>query len=135
MSRMHNPELTPNARKLRRAMTPEERRLWYDYLHGYPVRFLRQKVIGSAIVDFYCHAAKLAVELDGSQHYESTEAMGRDLARTERIEAFGLTVLRFYNRDVRGNFEGVCRCIDGAVRKAVGEIPELASTEFWTPGE
>ena len=47
-------------------MTREERHLWYDFLREYPIRFLRQKVIGSYVVDFYCAAAKLVVELDGS---------------------------------------------------------------------
>ena len=51
-------------------MTAEERHLWYDFLKSYPVRFLRQKVIDNYIVDFYCHSARLIIELDGSQHYE-----------------------------------------------------------------
>ncbi|HQH64026.1 MAG TPA: DUF559 domain-containing protein, partial [Clostridiales bacterium] len=69
MRRKHNPELTNLARSLRKNMTKEERHLWYDYLRQYPVRFVRQKVIDSYIVDFYCHDARLIVELDGSQHY------------------------------------------------------------------
>lgn len=68
MLRKHNPALTERARTLRKQMTPEERHLWYDFLRSYPVRFLRQKVIGNAIVDFYCAKATLAIELDGSQH-------------------------------------------------------------------
>ena len=71
--RKHNPVLTGKAKKLRRDMTKEERHLWYDYLRNYPVRFLRQKVIDQYIADFYCHAARLVVELDGSQHYEEKE--------------------------------------------------------------
>ena len=51
-------------------MTKEERRLWYDFLRTYPVRFLRQKVIDNYIVDFYCHQARIIIELDGSQHYD-----------------------------------------------------------------
>ena len=70
MNGKHNKALTPIARKLRKDMTREERHLWYDFLREYPIRFLRQKVIGSYVVDFYCAAAKLVVELDGSQHYE-----------------------------------------------------------------
>ena len=69
MNGKHNKTLTPIARKLRKDMTREERHLWYDFLREYPIRFLRQKVIGSYVVDFYCAAAKLVVELDGSQHY------------------------------------------------------------------
>ena len=57
MERKHNTELTSNARSLRKNMTKEERRLWYDFLKTYPIRFLRQKVIDNYIVDFYCHSA------------------------------------------------------------------------------
>ena len=57
--RKHNPNLTPNAKELRKNMTKQERHLWYDYLRNYPIRILRQKVIGSFIADFYCAEAKL----------------------------------------------------------------------------
>ena len=70
MDRKHNTDLTSNARTLRKNTTKEERHLWYDFLKRYPVRFLRQKVIDNYIVDFYCHNARLIIELDGSQHYE-----------------------------------------------------------------
>ena len=70
MERKHNTYLITNARTLRKNMTKEERHLWYDFLKSYPVRFLRQKVIDNYIVDFYCHSARLIIELDGSQHYE-----------------------------------------------------------------
>ena len=66
----HNPKLTGNAKVLRKNMTKEERHLWYDFLKDYPVRVLRQKVIDRYIVDFYFSAARIAIELDGSQHYE-----------------------------------------------------------------
>lgn len=65
----HNGKLTPYAKKLRKNMIKEERRLWYEYLCTYPYRFRRQVAFGNYILDFYCAAAKLAVELDGSQHY------------------------------------------------------------------
>ena len=68
-TRKHNSVLTGNAKALRRSMTKEERHLWYDFLRTYPVRFLRQKVIDQYIADFYCHRARLVIELDGSQHY------------------------------------------------------------------
>ena len=58
-----------NARRLRREMTPHERKLWYLFLRKYPVRFHRQYVVGSYIADFYCPAAMLVIEIDGSQHY------------------------------------------------------------------
>ena len=114
MDRKHNSARTPNARALRRNMTKEERHLWYDFLRGYPVRFCRQKVIDNYIVDFYCHDARLIVELDGSQHY-APEEMERDRKRTQTIESRNLRVIRIPNNEVNGNFRGVCEYIDRIV--------------------
>ncbi len=118
MERKHNPALTANARNLRKSMTKEERHLWYDFLRTYPVRFLRQKVIDRYIVDFYCHEAKLVIELDGSQHYEEKGLLKDDI-RTERIEERNLTVLRVPNNAVNQNFSGVCEYIDLFVRESL----------------
>ena len=74
MQARYNEQLIPRAKQLRKDMTKEERRLWYDYLRAYPVKFSRQKVMGNYIVDFYCAKAKLVIELDGSQHYEPDAA-------------------------------------------------------------
>ena len=95
-------------------MTKEERHLWYDFLRDYPVRFLRQKVIDDYIVDFYCHKAKVIVELDGSQHYEVT-GLVKDAIRTERLEERDLTVIRIPNNAVKDNFRGVCEAIHNIV--------------------
>ena len=118
MNRKHNAELTANARTLRKNMTKEERHLWYDFLKSYPVRFLRQKVIDNYIVDFYCHSARLIIELDGSQHYEEKTLL-KDKIRTERIEQRSLTVIRIPNNEVNKNFEGVCQYIDIVVKKSL----------------
>ena len=99
----HNPALTGLAKTLRNHMTREERHLWYDFLRGYSPRFLRQKVIDGYIVDFYCHEARLVVELDGSQHYEEKGLLS-DQVRTDKIEKRGLTVLRIPNNAVSQNF-------------------------------
>ena len=84
---------------------------WYDFLKPYPVRFLRQYIVDRYIVDFYCPSAKLVIEVDGSQHYES-EGLVHDKIRTETLNQYGLTVLRFTNRQVNREFENVCLCID-----------------------
>ena len=118
MERKHNTDLTTNARNLRKNMTKEERRLWYDFLKSYPIRFLRQKVIDNYIVDFYCHSARLIIELDGSQHYEE-KVLLKDKIRTERIEQRNLTVIRIPNNEVNRNFEGVCQYIDIAVKESL----------------
>ena len=62
MNQTNNPKLKRNAQKLRREMTKEERRLWYDFLKQLPITVNRQKVIGPYIVDFYCASAKLVIE-------------------------------------------------------------------------
>ena len=111
----HDEKILRNSQKLRRNMTKEERHLWYDYLKSYPVQFKRQFPIGAYIVDFYCHGAKLVVELDGSQHCTPKE-MEYDRARTEYLEKQGLYVLRISNLDVMRMFRGVCETIDMAVQ-------------------
>ena len=70
MDYKHNKEIVPLAKTLRKNMTKEEKHLQYDYLKEYPIRFIRQKIIGKYIVDFYCAKAKLVIELDGSRHYD-----------------------------------------------------------------
>ena len=118
MERKHNSQLTDNARELRKNMTKEERHLWYDFLKDYPVRFLRQKVIDNYIVDFYCSKARLAIELDGSQHYE-VKGVLKDRIRTEYIEKRNIMVIRFANTDIWENFSGVCQYIDLCVKEQI----------------
>ena len=111
-----NSALLPFARKLRKEMTKEEQTLWFRYLRSYPVRFRRQEIIGSYIVDFYCAAARLAIELDGSQHYEE-KGLRRDAIRTERLGELDITVLHIPNNAVSENLSGVCDHIDETVKR------------------
>ena len=120
MDRKHNKELTANAKVLRKNMTKEERHLWYDFLRNYPIRFLRQKVIDNYIADFYCHTARLVIELDGSQHY-SKDGLIKDKIRTEKIEERNLTVIRIPNNYVNTNFRGVCEYIDNIIKQTLIE--------------
>ncbi|MBR4878738.1 MAG: endonuclease domain-containing protein [Clostridia bacterium] len=106
----HNKKIVPHAKELRKNMTKEERHLWYDYLRSYPVKVLRQKIIGNYIVDFCCSSAKLVIELDGSQHYD--EEMEKDQKRTEFLEKYGLEIIRIPNNELNRNFNGVCEYID-----------------------
>ena len=110
MSLPYDNKLIWHAKSLRKEATLQENRLWYDFLRSYPVRFQRQKVIRSCIVDFYCHAARLVIELDGSQHYEDA-GKNYDSIRDTYLKAQGLTILRYANSDVDGNFRGVCEDI------------------------
>ena len=111
----YDASLSPRARELRKNATRQESRLWYEYLRDYQPRFTRQRIVGSYILDIYCGKAKLAVELDGSQHYEP-KTMDYDIRRTKFLESLGILVLRFSNIDVDKNFEGVCIEIDKLVR-------------------
>ena len=113
-------------------MTKQERKLWYDFLRYYPIKFYRQRPIGNYIVDFYCSKAKLAIELDGSQHYEPVKKMKDDI-RTRKISKYGVHVLRFYNYEVVKNFEGVCATIDFYVRETVDPSVTLTSSRASSP--
>jgi very-short-patch-repair endonuclease len=114
-----NNNLKSNAQNLRKNMTREERHLWHDFLKTYTLQFNRQKVIGNYIIDFYCDKAKLAIEIDGSQHYEDNKII-YDKERTEYLNVLGLKVLRFTNIDIDKNFNGVCETIDIIVKERAG---------------
>ena len=98
------------ARRLRRNMTPHERKLWYLFLRKYPVKIYKQRIIDRFIVDFYCAAAKLVIELDGSQHYDE-QTMAEDAKRTAVLEQYGLKVVRYSNREIDREFDAVCEQI------------------------
>ena len=115
MSLPYKEKLIPRAKELRKNATRQEKRLWYNFLSSYPVRFQRQKAIDGFVADFYCHKAKLVVELDGSQHYEEA-GRARDKERSAILEKYGLKVIRFSNGDVDRNFYGVCTAIDLTVK-------------------
>ena len=108
------------SQELRRNMTKEERHLWYDFLKPYPIPIHRQYSFGEYIVDFYCHKAKLVIELDGSQHCEP-EDVEYDLARTAYLEKEGLYVMRISNRDVTEQFRAVCEAVDYAIQRRMAE--------------
>lgn len=123
MSLEYNKKLIPLAKSLRKHATPQENELWYKFLRNHPIRFQRQKTIGGYIVDFYCHEARLVIELDGGQHY-TEEAMAYDAVRTEALQALGLYVLRFTNNEMDGQFPAVCMQIDAAVQQRLNQRKE-----------
>ena len=115
-----NQKLTHLSQSLRKNQTKEEALLWYNFLRKYPLPFRRQYVIGDYIVDFYCHKAKLVVELDGAQHYEIAYTQ-KDTIRTRYLNEQGLFVLRFSNRDVLRDFNGVCEKIELSIKERIGK--------------
>jgi very-short-patch-repair endonuclease len=108
------------AKNLRKNATKQENHLWYDFLSKYEIRFQRQKAIDNFIADFYCHEAKLIIEIDGSQHY-TEDGRQKDEFRTEVLETYGLKVIRFTNHQINTNFRGVCDYIDYIVRTSLAE--------------
>ena len=105
-----NQKLKGLSQTLRKGMTKEERKLWYQFLRNFPMQVRRQYVIGNYIVDFYCHEAKLVIELDGSQHFEE-DGHQKDAQRDAYLESLGLTILRIPNNAINENFPGVCEKI------------------------
>ena len=110
MNKMRNSKLTGVSKVLRKNMTKEEKRLWYDFLKKLSQTVHRQKVIGKYVVDFYCASAKIVIELDGSQHNTEKGAIS-DYERDAYLNANGITVLRYSNLDVNKRFNDVCRDI------------------------
>ena len=106
------------AKALRNNMTRHEKKLWYDFLRNYPVRFQRQKSIGNYIADFYCAKAKLIIELDGSGHYTDVQIV-KDEERTKDLNDLNISVVRIPNEQIDKNFKGVCRYIDSIVLESL----------------
>lgn len=115
-ARRATPKGYENARKLRKELTPAERKLWAylrgDKLEG--INFRRQHAIGNYIVDFCSPKAKLIIELDGSQHLEQQEY---DKERTQFLESQGYKVIRFWNNQVMNEMDGVILAIIHALEE------------------
>jgi len=108
----YDSRLKSNSRVLRSKMTDAEQKLWHrlrrKQINGW--QFYRQKPLGRYIVDFYCAAAQLVIEINGSQHYEPQHQQA-DRMRDEYLAGLGLRVLRFDNRQVLLEMEAVVECI------------------------
>jgi very-short-patch-repair endonuclease len=88
-------------------MTKQEVILWNGFLRKLPLTINRQKVIGQYIIDFYCHKAKMAIEVDGGQHFEDS-GLSSDLAREQHLSCLGIEVMRFTNWEFEKQFDQVC---------------------------
>jgi very-short-patch-repair endonuclease len=109
------------SRLLRRQMTPAECVLW-DAVRGKRLaglRFRRQQVIDGFVVDFYCHTARLVVEVDGRIHETQR---GHDIARDQILAGRALRVIRFTNDDVLNNLQDVLRRIVIAAESLPGPV-------------
>ena len=115
LSEQRNPELMRRARELRQRMTPEECVVWQE-LRGnrLEAHFRRQQVLAPYIVDFYCHSARMVVEIDGSPHREQ---QGYDRIRDDYLRRHGIRVLRLSNLLVRNDLASVIGAIRAALRR------------------
>lgn len=120
MSLNYNEKNIILAKNLRKNASSQENHLWYDFLSKYEIRFQRQKAIDNFIADFYCHKAKLIIEIDGSQHF-TEKAAQKDEFRTQILENYDLKIIRFTNRQIDTNFRGVCEYIDLVVKASLRE--------------
>jgi len=106
-----NPKTMRQAVKLRKELTPAEKKLWAylrgDKLNG--VNFRRQHAIGNFIPDFVSIKRRFIIELDGSQHLEQAEY---DTERSKYFESLGYKVVRFWNNQVENDVNGVIRAIE-----------------------
>ena len=120
MSIEYNEYNIPLAKELRKNATPQENHLWYDFLSKYEVRFQRQKAIDNFIADFYCHKAKLVIEIDGSQHH-TLNGKVKDEYRTEILEGYDLKIIRFTNQQINKEFYNICEYIDEVTQMLLKE--------------
>ena len=98
-------------------MTPEEKKLW-SHLRGnsFGAHFRKQVPFGPFILDFLCLSKKVVIELDGDQHFEG-EAIAYDKARDEYLRSHNLTILRFRNKELKENLDGILSIIWDEVQK------------------
>lgn len=129
---LYTREKDKRVRELRSSTVRAERLLW-DYLRNTKINgfsFQRQVKLGPYVLDFYCPDAKLAIELDASQH-TATAGQVRDTARTRYLNKKRINVLRFANDELTKNFGGVCE----ELARALPEAPTSPSTRIRaTPG-
>ena len=110
----YNSALVSRAKELRKNMTPAEKKLWHNYLKTFPFRVLRQRPIDNFIVDFYCFALNLVIEIDGDSHF-TEQGIAYDSERTKILESYGLKVIRFSNLQVLHKFEVVCEQLNNLI--------------------
>ncbi len=120
----YNPGLVAKAKVLRKNMTVAEKKLWYSYLRNFKFRVLRQRPIAYFIVDFYCAALKLVIEVDGDSHF-TDDGKAYDAKRTEILQGYDLKVIRFTNDEVLHDFETVCDRIAHEIRADLDALERM----------
>lgn len=112
----YNPKLKALSKVLRKKSTLSEVLLW-NILKGKKIKcyqFMRQKPIDNYIVDFFCSKLKLVIEIDGISHNDKSES---DQIRQQKLESLGLSILRFYDLDVKKDIHAVAQVIENWIDK------------------
>ena len=120
----YNPTLVEKARENRKNPTPAEKKLWFEVLQNKrfaDLKFTRQKPLDEYIADFYCAELMLVIEIDGDSHTEQAEY---DEQRTARLNQLGIEVIRYTNREVLNNLEGVYSDLLERIRVRRQKLPK-----------
>ncbi|MEW6215225.1 MAG: endonuclease domain-containing protein [Nitrospirota bacterium] len=118
----YNKKLKDLSRKLRKNSTLSEVLLW-NQLKARKMKdyqFMRQKPIGDYIVDFYCSKLRLVIEIDGESHDSKFE---KDEVRQQKLEALGLSILRFNDLDIKRDMHNILRAIEGWIEEFEKQPP------------
>jgi very-short-patch-repair endonuclease len=119
----YNPSLKPLARKLCKQGIVSEILLWKQLQDkAFGVEFHRQVPMQEYIVDFYCHELMLCIEIDGFTH-QFEDVYRKDLEREQQIASYGVTFLRFDDKEVKQNMAGVVRCIEMKIEELRAVLP------------
>ncbi len=120
----YNKNNVKNAQSLRKNMTPEEKKLWYQFLKRLPMTVNRQKNIGNYIVDFFIASKRIVIELDGIQHGMEQNQIS-DEHRDFELTSLGITVLRYKNTEINQDFLGVCKDILNRLELTENDLKEI----------
>ena len=125
-----NKDLTKKAQELRVNQTPLEKKFWYDVLSNKNfdnLKWTRQKPIDNYIVDFFCNELMMAIELDGDSHAEQEKY---DEKRTKKLNELGIIVIRYTNKDIYNNLEGVCEDLLEKIKVRRSELGSQPPVNF-----
>ena len=118
----------PFAKQMRKELTKYEKKFWFEFAKNYQYKIYRQKLVDNYILDFYCAKAKVAIELDGSQHFEPINEEF-DAQRTNNLNKYGILVLRYTNLELIKNFKYIYDEVDRIIRKRIAlRTPQSVTT-------
>ena len=121
--------LVDRSRQMKKNPTEEENKLWHILLKHIKPRFIRQRIFGNYIVDFFCPKLKIIIEVDGEQHYLEENKVYEE-KRTAFLENNGYKIIRFYNSDINYQIKDVEHTIIGACKERAKELNKDINIEF-----